>query len=369
MKHQRNLIIVLISVVAFFYSCQKKTFETSDEAGSNLEVISLKKLLSGDDFEDNNVNTKMVDLTKTLKKRFDEKSITLTLKKKNVRAKEFLSEKDSKLHSVTYNNNEYDLGYIVYNLDNFNSNLSPIIAIGSAIEHNGQDDLIPAWEKDDDNRWSFFLLSEETANETKNPILILNPIDEKIADESLEVSKGMPEKPMIQDKGLGKSKAAGLTYRIKIDREKIDYKYENDGNAEFYVSWIIDAFGFGYSYEYERKKVCSIDISGFNSDLGDLLGHDFWFYWKEKQGTTTYEHYYFNSDYKTRIIGATYEHDWYASLKFVSVSGHQVPIRAKYRHEYYQRIDFNIPAFEGNSVSTVSESIYEKGKLEITSVL
>jgi hypothetical protein len=370
MKHQRNLIIVIITLLAFFNSCQKKTFKTHDEIGSNLEINSLEKLVTGEDIEDNNVNTQIISLTKILKNRLDEKSFNLNLKKKNIRAKEFLAEKDAELQTVVYDNNKYDLAYTVYNFENCDSNLTPIIAIGSSIEHNGQQDLIPAWEKDDGNRWTFILLSEKAANETKNPVLILNPIEEKIADESLAVSKEMPKKPMTPDKRLGNSKAAGLTYKIKIDKEKINYKYENDGNAEFYVSWIIDAFGFGYSYEYERKKVCNIDIKGWNSELGDLLGHDFWFYWKEKAGTTTsYKHYAFNSDYKTRIIGATYEHDWYASLKFVSVSGHQVPIRAKYNHEYYQRIDFDIPAFEGNSVSVVSKSINEKGKLELTSVL
>ena len=349
-------ILLSAAIFAFFLvACEKN--DTKEDATLVLNQNAqpaprpISELVANpNDSQDESINNKLFGAAKELTLKIDKNEVSIDQGTETGLISSSLLKSYSPMPS--YKNVDYGIGLDIINKGSCDYSLVPIVAIGTDICVDGEMDgsYIPAFKKNGEGTWEEIILNEKGAMESKNPVVVVN-VEQKGELPNLKSQVVGFEQENNPVNALSSSNAA---YRIKITEYKIDRAYDDDRNSEYHVAWVFCYIGMpGVEREHIR------DINNNNEINVKITDSQFTFYYKSPEGVTGY---YLQSDAQTYLAGATYEHDWYASLKSILVNGVQIIIRAKYETEYYTRFTFIVP--QGSSSKT--QTYTEKGYVVIT---
>ncbi|OFY24002.1 MAG: hypothetical protein A2W98_13735 [Bacteroidetes bacterium GWF2_33_38] len=220
---------------------------------------------------------------------------------------------------LIYDNDLYVPNIYIPNINIADLNKLPIIAIGTS-EVNDDDEIV-GYTLSKDGQVKEILISEELANSSKIPIIIMNY---SIKNEEEYIKS-------INDSGGIINNNKSNSYNIYLTQFSINYRYESNFRSDYHLRMIY--FFSSGQYEddtpnYLIKKINKREIGEVFYDMFPLSGVD---YWNDLIG----------------IAVATYEHDWWAGLKPVAVNSSQVPMspcvvpcRMSYLNEWYQAFYF-----------------------------
>jgi len=237
------------------------------------------------------------------------------------------------INHMIYDSIPYYPNIMVPNAKNCNSNLNPIIIIGTETyldsTFNNQGDFAAGWGINNNNNINTILINEQQAENTARPIIIINngTYYVKSCDAGL-VSTGV----VSGHGGNGGSGGSGGGGGNKVDYRKIffegfqiNYRYEKTGDSEYAINYILVKNNYYVEVEnnYTLKKVNKNDIGTPISLHIPVL--------EFIQGSPkVYYHLY----------GYTYEYDWYATKKPLAIAyGHVFNCRMTKSNEYYQVLD------------------------------
>jgi hypothetical protein len=361
-----NSILLIITII-IFSSCIK---EDKNDNISNLisplfiqkAPINIEKLLKNpNNTEDEEVNSILYEsaynLKESLSSNIINKMILDTLFKTNTSIKynelpnNINKFKSKIIDNVTYKQCSYEIVIDLFNRDNYDINLNPIILIGSDIYSQNQayDNYVAGWKLNSDNKWEEIIINEEIAKSIRNPIYIIN-IDEINSNKKEQYSSYFYD---------NKSKTALLssltTEKIKIDNINIAYAYDDDNSSEVCFKYLIIINGKTQMYPTDID-IADVSKSEINSNKNvdvNIFYHDDIF-----GGPNLFD---FGLDQQIRIVGVTYEYDWYASKKWIYVNEFSFYFRAKYSNEYYQRVDIIFPQ---NRQTNYTITVNEKGSIK-----
>lgn len=235
---------------------------------------------------------------------------------------------------------EYEVGVRFYNMEKCDPKLDVIVCIGTELlpQTGGDfDEKILGWVVTKDSELLPVIISEDFAEETMNPLfIIVNGVDsETIHDKN------------IAPVPTNKKSSLATQYDLNITGERLEHRYEGSGKSEFNVSWIIDKDGFGggpMGYTFEHIK----DIS--KSQINTNLTYGFDFYYLDIYGSGQWV---FGNE-PLILVGVTYEHDWYASKKSISIpydgtNSYTIEYRASGSNDYYQKFLYELGTSGGYS--------------------
>jgi hypothetical protein len=217
---------------------------------------------------------------------------------------------------------------------------APVIAIGEGVAapQGKSGDHIVGWRIDDDGRSHRVILGENEAKAMVAPLLIVTN------DDTPEEGAVVPTSAVRPQEGAGDVGALSFSYgEVPILEYKIAYNYEGSGNNDYsYVFRRLDYSGY-IGEEPDRMHIADISPS--------------------QVGTTFYpgdKFIYVPSGIRGAWV-VTFEYDWYASKKSVTVSEGPNSVtltpRMKYSNEYYQRM-----YMDGGQRTTK----VEKGHIKVT---
>jgi len=275
--------------------------------------------------------------------------------------------KKSTSQKVVLEGEEYDVGINFYNMGACDLNKVVIICIGSEILDSNPafEDNIVGWALAEDGSMVEILVSEDFAESTDHPLFIVaNGVDENIiegANQNLENSS----------KTSLKGATSTIKYELKLDEEKITERYENSGDSEYNVSWIIEYYGSnGYTGSSGMLDNTSKHIKDIKkTQIGDLLDYETKFSWYVPGVANTYQ---FLSTDRILFTGVTYEHDWYASLKTKSIDTGfhiaSIKFRSTSSSHYYQPFSFDIGSGGSYGWYGFDQTVYSKGLAKFESI-
>lgn len=199
---------------------------------------------------------------------------------------------------------EYVPCIFVYNIEELNPNLQPVISSGIPVNEELYpefEDCYYFWVIQKDGSFEEIILSEEQAGLLLNPIFV---VDNGLKDAE-NLNKG---KRLISD---GNSDRSQLKTNVKwvTNEFKINYRYEGSGDSEFTML----AVRLSGSSDYETLRKSNNNLT----DWLEIASVD-----KDDIGTTLssgYDHIAYFSEYGTydKVFLQTYERDWIASKKFL----------------------------------------------------
>jgi hypothetical protein len=258
--------------------------------------------------------------------------------------------KSSIKRKIIHNNIECSPGIVYYNMDKCDKSKNPIFALGIELGEKYKDLDLKAHGKDiiagiiiNEGRKDTIIITEEIANTVKNPLIIITNhsspqfinLDEieSINDNCVNYECS------IQDKLIKECQRVFFSFRI-------DYRYDNSSSSE-------------YTLVYTSHDEASFDVADFKlnglikyladvpkADIGKLLSIDAMpGVYKE----TTFGSYYIvePTDYNIRIMGMTFERDWYASRKSIYITlrnrTYEFQGEMTFSNEYYQIINAFLP--------------------------
>lgn len=265
------------------------------------------------------------------------------------------SKKKSCNEKVVLKGLEYEIGIRFHNVNTADIEKSPIVCVGTEICNSEvlYEDKIVGWLVNGE-RTTEVLVTKEYADTTSHPIfIVVNGTNDLDIDE-IDAAQSTKKSAATVNSG----------YKLEIVDEKIDVNYDKHGKQEYNVSWVFDEPTYDGWGPYDRKHILDID----NSD------------WSLQETVFSfYEHHEPQSDDVSSwnncvrlLVGATYEHDWYASLKEIVVyegffgNDYTVEIRASGADEYYQTFVFEI----GTTATpwySFNETVINKGSVQIKS--
>ncbi len=269
------------------------------------------------------------------------------------------------INHMIYDSIPYYPNIMVPNAKNCNSNLNPIIIIGTETyldsTFNNQGDFAAGWGINNNNI-NTILINEQQAENTARPIIIINngTYYVKSCDAGL-VSTGVVS-GHGGNGGSGGSGGGGGSSNYKyfyITKFKIDYRYENSRKSEYYLNYKIGVDGEIYNQpEFLIKKVDK-------DDIGDDIST--YTYLSCLNVNSSGQSYNVNYDKNKNYIlyGVTYEYDgWYLSHHdIVFTNGMVFQCKMKFANEYYQVIICPLNMNNGNYIQ-----IEGKGYIRISRV-
>lgn len=380
MRKISNILVIASILSAVIVSCEQIENEPGEINNAPNINLSMKEsinnlLVCPDNLEINEFNLKLLDRSNNLvtalsRAEFKDQIISL-YDQKPIMAFDSIYSQYKKISSidrlVTYDGVEYEVGVRFFNFDRCDPNKNPIVCIGTEIPNSDPiyDDNIVGWIIGEDGINQEILVTEEFAENTEHPLFI--------------VVNGVYDEPDNNKSSIrGEKKSAAFKYGLKIYGQKITERYETWADSEYNVSWKIvpegDTDGFsnpwmGYTFAHIKDIKKDQIING-----GDDLTYEFKFYYFDNMVGYIYE---FGEYWDTNhlLIGLTYEHDWYASLKTTSIeyeTGKSLTIkyRASNSSDYYQKFSFIVgPYNDGNVYSWTSfdQRVLSKGYVDIKS--
>ena len=303
------------------YDLLKNPEDTQDEA----MFYNLYYLASGylDFASDNNINLIIQNeilQTKNNEIKLDKlfESSLLKSSKNNSAIQVYQSLIKSTTSLMLYNDINYYPGLYVLNSEIANFELSPIIAMGTDIcaDNEALEDHIPAWYIDEDGTKIEILLDQSTSETIANPVLIFTNntdyeynanTDKLYSSQNFKSTQGINSIPVFT-------------------QYKITNRYERSGRSEYKHSFTV-LWNDGTT----KKSGWVMKIRNIRKrDIGKLFSNQY---------------------LKVPVNGVaswfvTYEDDWYASRKDVTVTdgphSEVVRCRMKYKDEWYQKffLDF-----------------------------
>ena len=335
-------IIYAISISILVLSCENKSEQP------NVDEAIAKLLVSNVDAEEALFNLNLLKSAHLIDSEIQDSEIVISVIQE-LRSKNF---KDISLISLTkkagstnlsindslysYRNANYNTNIYIPNLETSNPNLSPIIAIGSDIEDGESPDQIIGWYYNESGEKELVYLSEKTAMENIRPIFIVNSI--------LSGQELYPQSNYSKSGDL--KKASNLaSINATIDEYKISYRYETSKKSEY-------SYELGYIFSSG-----AFQLSGNRTEIREIHKDDI-----NKLFTSDFSIWQLNhlTDVKSLCV-VTFEYDWYASEKPVSLepfTNEFIGCRMKYYDEWYQ-----VLCFELNVDTTVEQST--KGLLKV----
>jgi hypothetical protein len=264
-----------------------------------------------------------------------------------------MAKNSSKEPSLYLDGLEYEVGIRCYNKKTCDPNLDIIVCIGTEILAENEDlyeDKIAGWVVTRDSELLPVIISEEYANETKNPLfIVVNGVDDE-TENDLDITSDLANHKSTNS----------YSYDLDITSEKLEHRYENSGDSEYNVSWLIDrAPFFDNSMGYTFAHIKDIKKTQINKNLSYTF--DFYYY-------DPYDGYYYVfGDEPLILAGVTYEHDWFASMKSIPMSYpydniHTVTIgyRASHSNDYYQKFIYELGTTNGYSWGSFDERCTDK---------
>lgn len=348
MKKLMMSSLLLTTINLAFISCKKQNVEIVDELNiSNQTIDDFNKIVeeSSIDKQDEKINKFMLKITfllreLVLKGEFNPTIQNLCNNSQNkgiFKIESFI--KMIELRSDINNNIIFELSTLINNTDlkyewldksylyepylnvwNFTEadfNLNPIISFSMGLEskYTNKNDAILCWELNQNDEIINFTLSEDEAMKLKNPLMIVDINQSNITDQN----NTYDIRPNITSQ---EDERATIH---TIDQYQINYRYDSDSKSEFNYALIYIYSSGGYSEGGYSEEIAKID----KSDIGSMFYNDY----------SIWQLQYFNNLKGFDFF--TFEYDWYASKKNISVP-YQYPratsVRMKYSHQYYQRI-------------------------------
>ncbi len=268
------------------------------------------------------------------------------------------------LSNYAIENELYDSRLFLYNFENADFNLSPIVTPGIEVEDNqimGIEDCIFAYYNDENLNTYEIILSEQEALETDIPIIVigLSPEEETVGRLSGKPTRVIYLDPLSNrdsqplDLGLSHDPSINAkvsnSYQLEINQIQIKtgYRYESSGKSEYSIAGVgVDYNGDDFIFfldpgtarwpdpswaQWEERLVRDVE----SYEIGDILtlGQHFanWPFSGNNPNVQPYfSHYYFN----------TWERDWYGGWEFlgtVPFDGFDLEFRGKMAldHEWY----------------------------------
>jgi len=229
---------------------------------------------------------------------------------------------DSKLlqefsfEGITY----YPVLYVP-NAKNADFTLPPVVLIGTEAEVDVQDceDCIPGWAYDKEGNEIAVLVDEEMAKNSKNPMFILTNGTDYVSE--------VPTEEIIQNDEEEIPTSVNPNGRVEglypIFSFQINHRYERTGKSEYY--YVTSVWGLAGG-ESDTKKIAKVS--------------------KKDIGVVNYSNNYLTTDVSGQHYALTFEYDWYAGRKKVTLtningaagsSGHpEFKVRMKFSNEWYQ---------------------------------
>lgn len=321
-------IIYAIAISILMFSCEKKSEQLNvDEVIAQLLVNNVEddealfnlNLLKSAQFVDSEINDSeiVISLFQELKAKHT-KDISFVSLTKKIGGLNLIVE-DS---SYNFRNSNYSINIYIPNIETSNPSLSPIIAVGSEIEDSDESDQILGWFYNESGEKELVYLSEKIVLESLRPIFIIN---------SFSSGQELSSQSTVSEFGNQKSISTFESINATIDEYKISYRYETSNRSEY-------SYELGYIYTSGE-----FDYGGYREEIREIHKDDI-----NKLFTTDFPIWQLNSfsNVKSLCI-VTFEYDWYASLKPVSLLpfvNQYIGCRMKHNDEWYQVLCFELSA-------------------------
>ena len=279
-------------------------------------------------------------------------------------------------------NIEYSSSIAFYNIDKCDKSKPPIIVFGLELGEDYEDPLTDGKDQVagivlNEGKRDTLIISEAFADSIDNPIFIIanhsNPY--YISQEELETVNN-DESDLLSS--FLKSTASVLLpcYRIFYTC-RIDYRYDKSAKSEYCINYS--------SFPEEGFQDADFATDGMNFQLYDVpksaIGYNLSL--TSETALTVKKEWVFQDyvsinqwDSNVLIWGMTYEKDWYASWKHltINVKGRNFTIRGRmsFGDEYYQIINAYVPQSYPVSITTPSDhnGVYlGKGNLVIRGIV
>ena len=352
---QQFKFYIFLFAILISFSCERLVTQNDFMSVNSYDVIKSEStvndlLLNTDNQELRLYNQSIIDYSKDFANQFSKNTLNLESItdefgiRKTIEYSKIMSSSGRKSTSdnilIDLEGIEYEAGVRFYNLEECDSSLDVIVCIGTEILPQTEDDYndkILGWVVTTDSELLPVIISEEFANETKNPLfIIVNGVDSETINDTKTVSVTVIEKS-----------SPATQYDLNITGERLEHRYEGSGKSEFNVSWIIDKDGFGggpMGYTFENIK----DIK--KNQINTNLTYGFDFYYLDIYGSGQWV---FGNE-PLILVGVTYEHDWYASKKSISIpydgtNSYTIEYRASGSNDYYQKFLYELGTAGGYS--------------------
>ncbi len=352
---QQFKFYIFLFAILISFSCERLVTQNDFMSVNSYDVIKSEStvndlLLNTDNQELRLYNQSIIDYSKDFANQFSKNTLNLESItdefgiRKTIEYSKAMSFSGRKSTSdnilIDLEGIEYEAGVRFYNLEECDSSLDVIVCIGTEILPQTEDDYndkILGWVVTTDSELLPVIISEEFANETKNPLfIIVNGVDSETINDTKTVSVTVIEKS-----------SPATQYDLNITGERLEHRYEGSGKSEFNVSWIIDKDGFGggpmgYTFEHikdiKKNQINTNLTYGFDFYYVDIYGSGQWVFGNES----------------LILVGVTYEHDWYASKKSISIpydgtNSYTIEYRASGSNDYYQKFLYELGTAGGYS--------------------
>lgn len=241
-----------------------------------------------------------------------------------------LEEMDYKY--LNYEKDYYEPGMYIVNADNANLNQGYYLALAEEVYNADENhDYIPAWHVLKNGNVRLELLNEQQANQSKEPVVIFNPVGRYYGTGPYSPPVYFP--PVLErDPYIPPPPPTGNNFvpgQIYHDYIQISEHFENVGKSEYRISYCIsDANGDVVDAVDEKSLV---DVPRNYVDCHCVYG-------------LASQPFFNAASYNTVMTFITYEYDWYTTAKYITPGGsYQLKFKAKYDSERYQTYG-NTPA-------------------------
>lgn len=377
-----SFIYVICLLFVSLVSCNKDSIDSPVQLNAELSALMLDTnaedlLMSSEDQDLNTFNAELLDRVVCFSDKFRERQLlnegffSRFEGKKSIEFASLLPDYQSKKSTnqkVVLNGVEYDVGMNFYNMGACDLDKEVIICIGSEILDLDPiyEDNIVGWVLAKDGSMVEILVSEDFAKNTDHPLFIItNGVDDDLIEEAIQ-------NPENNTNASLKGANSIIKYELKLDEEKINYRYENSGDSEYNVSWLIEYYSStnGYTGTTPMPDTWKHIKDIKKRQIGDLLDYEFKFYYFDYAYGT--ENQWLYSD-RILFVGTTYEHDWYASLKTKNIPtgfGFDaiIKFRASSSSEYYQPFCFDIGPGGTYGWYGFDQTVYSKGLAKFESI-
>lgn len=223
----------------------------------------------------------------------------------------------------------YEPGMYIINADEADLSQGYYLALAEeAPEADLNHDYVPAWHilKNGSTRLEF--LNEQQALQSKEPVVIFNPIPVGIYTGGGPYTPPKYDPPIThRDPYIPPTQPPGTTWTatdISHRYVHISQRFEKYGPSQYHISYIITG-----EQGQEIKSGDQVALDNIAKEYVDC----FCYY-------SLYSPFFRADKYNTVMSFVTYEHDWWASKKPLTMPGgnYQLWIRAKYDYETYQEV-------------------------------